>query len=111
MAKFDPTKLTLGEVARVEELSGVPFDQIDESPKGLTLAALLFVKRRREAIAAGQPPNSVTWEQVQNVPLDAAQAELDLDGGDEEPAEGDAAHEEVDQVDPPAPTPRGGKKK
>lgn len=96
MAKFDPTKLTLGEVARVEELAGVPFDQIDESPKGRTLAALLLVKRRRDALAAGQPPGSVTWEQMQDVPFDVASAELGFEDDDEQ---------EGEQTDPPAQAP------
>lgn len=41
--------LTLGEVAKVEELSGLPFAAIadDEKPKGLALAALAFVAKRR----------------------------------------------------------------
>ena len=41
--------LTLGEVAKVEELSGLPFSSIaeDDKPKGLALAALAFVAKRR----------------------------------------------------------------
>lgn len=94
--KFDPTKLTLGEVSRVEELSGVALDQIEDAPKGRMLAALLLVKRRRDAHAAGQPPGSVTWEQMQDIPLDAAQAELGLDDTEDEPSV------------PPAETPKKG---
>ncbi len=41
--------LTLGEVATVERLSNLPFAAIaeDDKPKGLALAALAFVAKRR----------------------------------------------------------------
>lgn len=50
MAKLDLNDLTLGEVAEVESLSGLPFDAIasDDKPKGKALAALAFVAKRRE---------------------------------------------------------------
>lgn len=52
--------LTLGEVAKVEELSGLPFAAIadDEKPKGLAIAALAFVAKRRTDPA-------FTWNQAQ----------------------------------------------
>lgn len=46
---MDVSQLTLGEVAKVEELSGLSISAIadDDKPKGLALAALAFVARRR----------------------------------------------------------------
>lgn len=47
---MDVTKLTLGEIAKVEELSGMSINAIgnETSPQGKTLAALVFVFKRRE---------------------------------------------------------------
>lgn len=61
-------RLTLGEVAKVEELSGMPISAIgdDDRPKGLALAALAFVAKRRE-----DPKYS--WNQAQGLTLDEAQ--------------------------------------
>lgn len=86
---FDAKKLTLGEIATIEDLSGVSLDlmELDATPKGKMLAALLFVHRRRTAMVAGNPPASVTWASIQDVPLDEAAAELGY-GIDDEP-EGD----------------------
>lgn len=85
MAKFDIEKMTLGEIAKIEELSGLAMDQLDgkNTPKGKMLAALLFVHRRRQALAAGNPPNSVTWAAIQDVPFDEASRELGFDDDDE----------------------------
>lgn len=46
---FDVSKLTLGEIATVEELSGLSVDEISAtaSPKGKMLAACAFVMLRR----------------------------------------------------------------
>lgn len=43
-------KLTLGEIAAVENLSGVAIDAIEDAgtPKGKALAALAFVIKKRE---------------------------------------------------------------
>lgn len=43
-------KFTIGEVAKVEELAGRAFDELieDGSPKGLPLAALYYVCKKRE---------------------------------------------------------------
>lgn len=47
---LDIQRLTLGEVAKIEELSGQSIASIGEEdkPKGLALAALAFVTKRRE---------------------------------------------------------------
>lgn len=46
---FDINKLTLGEIATVEDLSGAAIGAIgeDTAPKGLALAALAYVARKR----------------------------------------------------------------
>lgn len=43
-------RLTLGEIAAVEDLSGISIDQIQEAgvPKGKALAALVMVVKKRE---------------------------------------------------------------
>lgn len=66
--------LTLGEVAKVEELSGLPISAIgeDDKPKGLALAALAFVAKRRE-------DPKFSWNAAQSLNLDEAQKLLGLD--------------------------------
>jgi hypothetical protein len=56
--------LTLGEVAKVEELSGLSFSAIadDQKPKGLALAALAFVAKRRS-----EP--KFTWNEAQQLTM------------------------------------------
>lgn len=48
--KFNPSDLTLGEVAAVEDLSGRSIDSLGEegSPKGKLLAAIAYVVKRRQ---------------------------------------------------------------
>lgn len=47
---IDVNSLTLGEVAKVEDLSGQPIAAFadEDKPKGLALAALAFVWRKRQ---------------------------------------------------------------
>lgn len=89
---IDINRLTLGEVAKIEELSGQPITAIgdDERPKGLALAALAFVAKRRE-------DPKFSWNAAQELTFDEANTILGL-GGDEE--EADAA-----PLDEPAPAP------
>lgn len=70
---FDVSKMTCGETAKVEELSGLPIHQIGnaDSPKGLALAALAFVAKRREDPA-------FTWNAAQGLTLDEANAILGI---------------------------------
>ena len=79
---IDINKLTLGEVAKIEELSGQPISAIgnDDAPKGLALAALAFVAKRREDPA-------FTWNAAQGLTFDEAQAILGL--GETETQEAD----------------------
>lgn len=59
---FDLQKLTLGEVAKIEELSGQSITSIgeDNTPKGLMLAALAMVVKRRE-------DPSFSWNKAQEL--------------------------------------------
>lgn len=70
---IDINKLTLGEVAKIEELSGQPISAIgnDDAPKGLALAALAFVAKRRE-------DSSFSWNAAQGLTFDEAQTILGL---------------------------------
>lgn len=47
---MDIKNLTMGEVAKIEELSGLPLASLsdDDKPKGKLMAALAFVIKRRE---------------------------------------------------------------
>lgn len=47
---MDIKNLTIGEIAKVEELSGYPLAYLseDDKPKGKLMAALAFVLKRRE---------------------------------------------------------------
>ena len=69
---IDVDSLTLGEVAKVESLSGLSISQIaeDDQPKGLALAALVFVFKRRE-------DPSYTWNKAQDVTVTEAQKYLE----------------------------------
>lgn len=99
---MDISRLTLGEVAKIEELSGQPISRLGEedAPKGAVLAALAFVAKRRE-----NP--KFTWNDAQALTFDEANAILNLtsddDAGEEpDPTEGD---------DAPTPSPRTRAKK
>ncbi|MFL0202114.1 hypothetical protein ACHFI2_16145, partial [Exiguobacterium acetylicum] len=64
MAAFDFDRLTLGEVAKIEQLSGFSISSLsDETPQGNFLAALVMVAKRR----SGEP--AFTFEDALNVPM------------------------------------------
>lgn len=90
---LDINKLTLGEVAKVEELSGQPISAIGDeaAPQGLTLAALAFVAKRR------QDPK-YPWNDALSLTFDDATAILGIDGYGE-------AAEGSDPLDAGSPTP------
>lgn len=62
-------KLTLGEIAAVENLAGVSIDSIgqDETPKGKAMAALVFITKKRD-----NP--DFTFEDALNMDMDEALA-------------------------------------
>ena len=81
---IDVNSLVLGEVAKVEELSGLSIGRLgeDEAPKGLMMAALAFVWKRRSEPA-------FTWNQALALTLDEANAILGIeDDEDAAPAKG-----------------------
>jgi len=97
---FDVKKLTLGEVAKVEELSGQPITAFadDEMPKGKPMAALAFVVKRRQLLADGQKVSEFTWNDACGLTFEQATEILGLgqtpagDGsGDEDPTTATAA--------------------
>lgn len=79
MAKLDVTKLTLGEVATIEDLAGVSLAEIEGAPQGKFLAALVMIHQRRN----GEP--TFTFNQALAMPMDEAQRVLGFD--EPEPAE------------------------
>jgi hypothetical protein len=86
--------LTLGEVAKIEELSGLSMSAIgdDDAPKGAVLAAFVFVIKRRT-------DREFTWNAANGVTLPEAMA---LMGGT--PAEDEPAGDPADPT-PPADEP------
>lgn len=89
---IDINKLTLGEVAKIEELSGMPISAIgdEDRPKGLAMAALAFIAKRRE-------DPSFSWNAAQNLGLEEANAILGIGtpAGDEEEADQGPLDEEA----------------
>ncbi len=88
------TNLTLGEVAKIEELSGQSIAQLgeDEAPMGLMLAAFVFVVKRRT-------DRSFSWNDAHDVTMPDAMAILN--GGPVELENADAAGDaHPEQVDP-----------
>jgi hypothetical protein len=78
---IDINSLTLGEVAKVEDLSGLPIAAFgnEDKPKGLALAALSFVWKRRS-----EP--TFTWNSAQALTIAEANEILGIsDDEDDEP--------------------------
>ncbi|URM86086.1 tail assembly chaperone [Microbacterium phage Sara] len=83
--KFDLDQLTLGEVAAIEDLSGVAIGSVSEStPQGKFLAALYMVAKRRD----GQP--TFTFNAALQASMSEAQSFLGFDAPDAD-ADADAA--------------------
>lgn len=96
---FDITRLTLGEIDKVETLSGQSVGSLgeDSTPKGKMMAALAFVVKRRQQMSEGQPP-SFTWNEAMDLTLDEANAILGIE-----------VDEAEDEAEEPAPAPRAKK--
>ncbi|QJD53908.1 tail assembly chaperone [Microbacterium phage BrokMonster] len=76
--KFDLDQLTLGEVAAIEDLSGVAIGSVSEStPQGKFLAALYMVAKRRD----GQP--TFTFNAALQASMSEAQSFLGFDAPDD----------------------------
>ena len=80
---FDISRLTLGELAKVEELSGQSISQITDAaaPVGKVMAALAYVNKRRHDL-------TFKWDDALNLTMDEASELLGTTTGDE--GEGDA---------------------
>ncbi|AXC34893.1 tail assembly chaperone [Microbacterium phage VitulaEligans] len=75
--KFDLDQLTLGEVAAIEDLSGVAIGSVSETtPQGKFLAALYMVAKRRD----GQP--TFTFNAALQASMSEAQSFLGFDTPD-----------------------------
>lgn len=64
---MDIKSLTMGEVARVEELSGLPLSALgdDDKPKGKLMAALaLVIKRREDSKFTLEMANKMTMAEI-----------------------------------------------
>lgn len=91
---FDLEKLTLGEIAKLEDLSGLPmakFADMENNPQGKVMAAMVFVAERRKG-------NAISWPdclalgmedamdrlgmKAPGVPADGAAADADNEGSD-----------------------------
>lgn len=98
---FDITALTLGEVDKVESLSGLAVSAMDndEAPKGKLLAALAFVAKRRAQLAAGESP-SFTWADALNLTMDEANSLLGFTGDDAETVPAEVEDEDEDPTGP-----------
>lgn len=84
---IDIDKLTIGEIAKVEELSGQSISVLgdDSTPKGKLMAALLFVNKRREV------GPSYTWAQAMDTPFPEVAAYLGLNEDESDEVSDDVA--------------------
>lgn len=75
---LDLSRLTLGEVAKLEDLSGMPMARIgdEDAPQGKLLAAMVFVSERRNG-------NAISWPECLNIEVPEAMAMLGMDADDE----------------------------
>ncbi|QGJ91600.1 tail assembly chaperone [Microbacterium phage HarperAnne] len=84
--KFDLEQLTLGEVAAIEDLSGVAIGGVTtETPQGKFLAALYMVAKRRN----GEP--TFTFNAALQASMGEAQSFLGLDASDDEADEAESS--------------------
>lgn len=76
---IDINTLTVGEIAKIEELSGQAITAMgnDDAPKGLMLAALAMIAKRRQDPA-------FTWNQAQTLTFSEANALIGLSQDDDE---------------------------
>lgn len=87
---FDVSKLTLGEIAKVEELSGVAVGLIEDAgtPKGRMFAALAYVMKKRDdpsyTIAKAE---ALTLDEVTEMLGDNDGGEIDLGKATTAPAQ------------------------
>ena len=92
---FNINKLTLGEIAKVEELSSLSISTVtnDTAPKGFLLAALAFVTKKRH-------DPTFLWNDALGLSVDEANSILGLNDEEASPKE-----ETVEQPTPSPETP------
>lgn len=95
---IDPNTLTLGEIAKIEQLAGASIDVAfdDGQPKGKALAAFSLIAARR----SGQP--AFTWDDAQSLTMAEAMELLGINTGDdaEDTDDEDTDDEGSDEVEP-----------
>lgn len=90
---FNINTLTLGEIDKVETLSGVPITALgeDSTPQGKITAALAYVVRKRqlraEDAAAGRPPTKYEFTEALDLTMEDAQAILGIVTTEDEDAD------------------------
>lgn len=74
---LDLSRLTLGEVAKLEDLSGLPLSRIadEEAPQGKLLAAYVFISERRNG-------HAIAWPECLALEVPQAMALLGMDADD-----------------------------
>lgn len=77
---FDVSKMTLGEIAKVEQIAGISVSLIehDEAPKGMLLAGLAYVIQKRS-------DPSYTLARAEALTLEEATDMLDTDADSDDP--------------------------
>ena len=92
---FDVKSLTLGEIDKIEDLSGRSIDSIgdDGAPKGKMLAAMVFVMKRRQHLAEGRPPSPTDWNDALGMTMVEANEVLGIVKDEPEETETESAPE------------------
>jgi hypothetical protein len=106
---IDINSLTLGEVAKIEELAGVSISSFsnDDAPQGKMLAAIVFVSKRRDLMRQGLPLSGFTWNDALGMQMDEVSDYLDPDSAqdtdEDDPEIEPASQIEDDSAAPKAP--------
>lgn len=72
--------LTLGEASTIEDYSGQSLDKIGEGSTARLIASVLYVIRKRKALAGDGPKGAtpkISWSEVEDTPFTAASEEID----------------------------------
>lgn len=104
---IDLNKLTLGEIAKVEDLADTSIADLGEDgrPQIKLLAGLVFVMKRREQMAQGLPV-TYTWNEALGLTNAEAEEFLGLNAPDDEPETPPESVEAAPKATPAARTAR-----
>lgn len=100
---LDVQKLTLGEIAKIEELGGLSISMFsdDETPKGKMLAAMALIQKRR----TGTP--TFKWADAMLLSLEEASEIVGLNDDEEDSDDEEAGDDEGDKEEAdPTPAPK-----